>query len=126
MDESVDRPSDIRTFNLRLQEIVNRRSVDVHHHPLLRHCHQTRAYTGERIGVEYLLGQSGQPLVQSAEELDDQIDDGFKDFQLPETTSDGLEVDFNEGVGVEVDLPPAAPRGDDGDSTDGEAELEVS
>lgn len=71
----------LRTFDLRLQEKLNRLSHSIHGKPFLP-CYRTPAvYTGELLGVEYLLHQMGEPfpLINDEDELSSIIDEGFED-----------------------------------------------
>lgn len=70
----------LRTFDLRLQEKVNRLSNSIHGRAFFPLYSPPAAYTGELLGVEYLFHQTGKTFQPKDEdELVDQIDEGFGD-----------------------------------------------
>ena len=70
----------LRTFDLRLQDAVNRLSNSIHGRALFPLYNTPAAYTGELLGVEYLFHQTGEPFhPKDDDELIDQIDEGFGD-----------------------------------------------
>ena len=70
----------LRTFDLRLQEKINRLSRSFYGKEFLPYYRPPAVYTGELLGVEYLfhqIGESFQP--GNDDELAERIDEGFED-----------------------------------------------
>ena len=73
--------SNVRTFDLQLQHQVNALSQQLHGTPVLTPAIPA-VYTGELIGVEYLLAQQGEQLCSGTKELEKEIDEGFGEVDL--------------------------------------------
>lgn len=68
----------LRTFDIRLQERVNRLSQSIHGREVIPLYRPPASYTGELLGVEYLYSQTGKAfLPKDDDELVTQIDEGF-------------------------------------------------
>uniref|UniRef100_UPI00358E8398 uncharacterized protein n=1 Tax=Myxine glutinosa TaxID=7769 RepID=UPI00358E8398 len=73
-------PFGFRTFDTRLQNKLNELSQEVHQKDIFPHYVKPGKSTDEKIGIEYLLHQSGLILPQDEEEINSQIDEGFEEF----------------------------------------------
>lgn len=79
---AIDAPLDpLRCFDMRLRHLVNEKSIAVHGRKVLPLLQDPARYTGEKIGVEYLLAQSGDVLPSDADEVSLEIDEGFENFE---------------------------------------------
>jgi len=79
--EAIDAsPEPLRTFDMRLRQLVNEKSLAIHGKKVLSQSQPPAPYTGELLGVEYLLAQSGTALPTDSDDIDNAIDEGFDDF----------------------------------------------
>ena len=135
--------SELRTFDTRLQEKVNKlhpslfgdtrlqEKVNKLHPSLfgeevLPNCQPPAKYTGELIGVEYLFHETGVKF-EWGEDLDQQIDEGFVDHQ--DEDSDVLDESINSPAVARYELPVAEPvdgSGDDDDEDEVKSNLEIT
>ena len=100
----------LRTFDTRLQSKVKALSQSVHGKDILTLYQPPAQYTGELFGVEYLYDQCGKAFSPTAEELDQQIDEGFEDIGEDSEPLAPLEVDDGD--------PTVASPVDEGDSSE--------
>ena len=101
----------LRTFDSRLQGRIKVLTQSVHGKDMLPLYQPPAKYTGELFGVEYLYHQSGQTFSSTAEELDQQINEGFEDI--------GDDVDQHVGSLVVDDGDPTVdPPVDQSDSSE--------
>ena len=69
------------TFDTRLKDKVNALSQSIHGKAAFPLYNPPSQYTGELFGVEYLYDQAGFQLYTTEENLDKDIDEGFKDVE---------------------------------------------
>ncbi|XP_072050117.1 uncharacterized protein [Amphiura filiformis] len=119
-------PEEIRSFDMRLKEKVNKLSMAVHNKKILPRSHAPAKYTGEDIGVQYLWQQSEFVVASDSEQLEQKIDEGFEDYDESGETSE------MEGGDDELEhIPtPGTPSGSDDsasdDNNDEEEEIDSS
>lgn len=106
----------IRTFNNRLQEMLNKYSKLVRGTSILPQYQPPRQYTGEKIGVEYLYSQTGQVLPQN-DLLEDIVDNEVDKLE---------DTDFKEEATLEVLLEGDVALPEDEDDTQAADVLQVN
>lgn len=97
--------NDLRSFDYRLRQLVNEQAEEVLERRLINMPLPLDSYTGEKIGVQYLLAQSeGQSLPEEFSTDDPQIDDGFIEDQQPfdDTVADPTDVEAYIGTELQV------------------------
>lgn len=104
-------PNTLYTFDMSLKHHLNRLHMSLRSEPFLLNFTLPGVFTGERIGVEYLISQSD---VFADKDLDQEIDEAFKDYQSAvESLAEHQQIQ---------DLTLALPE----DSSDGDSGTEVS
>ncbi len=89
----------LRSFDTHLVEMVNRKYTSVFGSALVTSVPKSSRYTGELLGVEYLLQQSGLTLPQNDEEMDKQIDEGVAVSEhIEDTNNEDLLLDAENDV----------------------------
>ena len=89
----------LRTFDLRLQEKLNRLSLSLYGKKILPYHKPPAAYTGELLGVEYLFHQRGESIQpKDNDELDRQIDEGFEDVSDDYLNQTAAPAPFSEDL----------------------------
>lgn len=101
--------SALRSFDVRLKNAVNKASDAVLGVPQVHNYQPPGKYTGELIGIEYLLSQSGEDLTQ----LQDRMRSG-EDTATLETVDEAEELDDSEDDGTVgtlncLETPPPSP-----------------
>ena len=83
--------SHLRSFDYRLRMIVNDLSKQVLGHELVGIALPIAEYTGEKIGLQYLLAQTNQDLLPDAVSQDDtQIEEEFVEEKADKEENDGV------------------------------------
>lgn len=107
--------TELRTFDVRLQEIVNKLHDSLFGEPIFPNCQPPSEYTGELIGMEYLFHETGVKFVEE-EDLNERIDEGFIDLQ--DDDSYVVDQSATSPVPESYELPVAEPVDESGDDDD--------
>ena len=112
--ESIDAErSSLRSFDAGLQDRVNRLSIEITGQPICTSYRPPSVYTGELVGVAYLLQQTGERLPSDDDQLDQQIDAGFEE----EVSEDPAEL-AEASMASCADTEPVPPAEVDSDATE--------
>nr|CAB3262884.1 uncharacterized protein LOC100184639 [Phallusia mammillata] len=91
-------PPTLRTYNVALQDAANQLSIPVLNKPLLPTFRAPGKYTGEKIGIEYLVAQTDVALPTFVESLITEVDEGISsDTELleePDSIEEDPELEF--------------------------------
>lgn len=107
--------SELRTFDMRLQEKVNKLHDSLFGEPIFPNYQPPAKYTGELIGVEYLFHETGVKF-ELGEDLDQQIDEGFIDHQ--DDDREMMDESISSPALAKYEVPIAEPVEESGDDDD--------